>query len=115
MNKKKNILKILSIYLKNYKKIVGPVDASFWIKYRLKINKFERPYTGEPYNLKYYYKLFTDNSFKVCDHYTSQVYEQVDETYSNVKFTEHFKEFKKLGYKIEKESPIWQYYQEDNK
>ncbi len=89
---------------KNYKKIVGPVDASFWIKYRLKINKFERPYTGEPYNLKYYYKLFTDNSFKVCDHYTSQVYEQVDETYSNVKFTEHFKEFKKLGYKIEKPS-----------
>ncbi len=89
---------------KNYKKIVGPVDASFWIKYRLKINKFERPYTGEPYNLKYYYKLFTENNFKVCDHYTSQVYEQVDETYSNVKFTEHFKEFKDLGYKIEKPS-----------
>ena len=25
-----------------YKKIVGPVDASFWIKYRLKINKFDK-------------------------------------------------------------------------
>ncbi len=83
-----------------YKKLVGPVDASFWIKYRLKINKFERPYTGEPYNLEYYYKLFTKNKFKVCDHYTSQVYERVDETYSNVKFTEHYEEFKKLGYEI---------------
>ena len=83
-----------------YKKLIGPVDASFWIKYRLKINKFERPYTGEPYNLDYYYKLFTDNKFKVCDHYTSQLYQQVDETYFNDKFTEHYEEFKKSGYEI---------------
>ena len=40
-----------------YEKIVGPVDCSFWIKYRLKINLFEKPpYTGEPYNLDYYLK-----------------------------------------------------------
>ncbi len=85
---------------KRYKKIIGPVDSSFWIKYRLKINKFERPYTGEPYNLNYYYKLFLDNKYKVCDHYTSQVYEKVDERYSNYKFTEHYEEFTNLGYKI---------------
>lgn len=85
---------------KGYKKIVGPVDASFWIKYRLKINKFEKPYTGEPYNLDYYFKLFKENKYKVCDHYTSQVYEKVDETYSNKKFDEHYEEFSKLGYKI---------------
>ena len=43
-----------------YKKIVGPVDASFWNKYRLKINLFDkRPYTGEPYNLKYYFNLIS--------------------------------------------------------
>ena len=89
---------------KKYKNLVGPVDASFWIKYRLKINKFERPYTGEPYNLQYYYKLFIDNNFKVCDHYTSQLYEKVDESYFNTKFTEHYDEFIKLGYKIEKPS-----------
>ena len=35
-------------------KLSGPVDASFWIKYRLKINLFDRiPYTGEPYNKNY--------------------------------------------------------------
>ena len=87
---------------KGYSKIIGPVDASFWIKYRLKINKFERPYTGEPYNKDYYYKLFLDNDYKVCDHYTSQVYDSVDETYSNKKFTEHYKEFMSLGYEIVK-------------
>ena len=90
--------------VKKYKKIVGPVDASFWIKYRLKTNKFERPYTGEPYNLAYYYNLFIDNDFKVCDHYTSQLYEKVDETYFDAKFTKHYDEFIKLGYKIEKPS-----------
>ena len=26
-----------------FEKIQGPVDASFWIKYRLKINRFETP------------------------------------------------------------------------
>jgi len=87
---------------KKYQKIIGPVDASFWIKYRLKINKFERPYTSEPYNLDYYYRLFTSNSYKVCDHYTSQLYEKIDETYSNDKFNEHYAEFTKLGYRIEK-------------
>ena len=42
-----------------YKRIVGPVDASFWLKYRMKINMFYKPpYTGEPYNKDYYYKLY---------------------------------------------------------
>ena len=85
---------------KKYKKIVGPVDASFWIKYRLKINKFDRPYTGEPYNLKYYYDLFLDNKYKVCDHYTSQIYEIAGEEYNDPKYTERYQEFLKLGYEI---------------
>lgn len=89
---------------KRYKKIIGPVDASFWIKYRLKINKFEKPYTSEPYNLDYYYKLFKDNSYKVCDHYTSQLYDIVDDNYFNEKFTEHYNNFINEGYKIIKPS-----------
>ena len=85
---------------KKYKKLVGPVDASFWIKYRLKINKFERPYTGEPYNASYYYDLFLDNQYKVCDHYTSQLYKSVGEEYNDPKFIEHYNEFLKAGYEI---------------
>lgn len=87
---------------KKYKYIVGPVDASFWIKYRLKINKFERPYTSEPYNKDYYFDLFKDNKYIVKEHYISNRYEQVDETYKNPKFKEHFDEFLSLGYEIVK-------------
>ncbi len=62
-----------------YFSLIGPVDASFWNKYRLKINLFERaPYTGEPYNMPYYQELFLENGFRVCEHYTSNIYNQVE-------------------------------------
>lgn len=85
---------------KGYAKITGPVDASFWIKYRLKINKFEAPYTGEPYNKDYYFKLFMDNGFEVAEHYTSHAFRSIDEEYSNAKFEEHYKAFLDSGYEI---------------
>lgn len=71
---------VASKYAKNnnYKKIVGPVDASFWIKYRLKVNLFKnKPYTGEPYNKDYYLELFKENGFEICHHYTSNIYNKV--------------------------------------
>ena len=88
---------------KGYKKIIGPVDASFWLKYRLKINKFDLiPYTGEPYNLDYYYKLFLDNKYEVCEHYTSNQFQKADASYNNAKFWEHYNEFIKKGYEIKR-------------
>lgn len=85
-----------------YDKITGPVDASFWIKYRLKINRFDvLPYTGEPYNKEYYFKQFKDNGFVVAEHYISNEFRSVDETYVNEKFENRYKEFLKLGYTIE--------------
>ncbi len=87
---------------KGYAKIVGPVDGSFWQKYRLKINMFDRlPYTGEPYNKPYYFRQFTDNGFTVAEHYTSNQFRAVDESYRNEKFEERFKEFLSRGYRIE--------------
>lgn len=86
----------------NCKKIIGPVDASFWIKYRLKINMFDKkPYTGEPYNKDYYYKMFLENNYKVIEHYTSSIYRSIDLTYENIKYSERYKEFIKKGYKID--------------
>lgn len=90
---------------KGYKCIIGPVDASFWIKYRLKINKFEDPYTGEPYNLEYYRALFEDNGYKMCEHYTSNVFHSVDETYVNQKFEGRYNEFIANGYEIRSPGP----------
>lgn len=86
---------------KKYECLVGPVDASFWIKYRLKINMFEKkPYTGEPYNKNYYLKLFQNNGYKITHHYTSNIYNRVDENYINEKYNNRYNEFIDRGYKI---------------
>ncbi|MBR2523484.1 MAG: hypothetical protein IKE53_03490 [Clostridiales bacterium] len=85
----------------DYDRILGPVDASFWIKYRLKINRFDiLPYTGEPYNRDYYFRQFKDNGFIVCEHYISNEFRSVDETYVNEKFEQRFEEFTGMGYSI---------------
>ena len=85
----------------NLKKIIGPVDCSFWIKYRLKINKFDLPpYTGEPYNKDYYLEQFKAGGFEICEHYTSQIYKTLDGNFKNDKFEEHYKEFIDKGYEI---------------
>ena len=63
----------------NLHKIEGPVDSSFWIKYRLKTDHFEnRPYTDEPYNKEYYPKLFEENGYKVLHTYSSKQYSKVE-------------------------------------
>lgn len=86
-------------------KIVGPVDGSFWIKYRLKINMFGAPYTGEPYNKDYYLKLFKDNGYEICEHYTSNINPAIDETYVNEKFEKRYEEFISNGYEIRSPKP----------
>lgn len=85
---------------KKYKKIVGPVDASFWIKYRLKINKFNTPYTGEPYNKDYYFDMFKDNKYEVVDHYITHIFQSIDESFQSTRYKEHYQEFIDKGYKI---------------
>ena len=52
-------------------KIVGPYDCSFWIKYRFKVDNFDKHYTGEPYNLPYYKDLWERYGFKVSHKYYS--------------------------------------------
>ncbi len=53
-------------------RIVGPVNASFWIGYRLKTNGFGKPpYFGEPYNPSYYPYLFAQAGYIRTDNYTS--------------------------------------------
>lgn len=86
---------------KGYSSVIGPVDCSFWIKYRLKTNMFDRaPYTGEPYNLNYYKNQFLQNDFEAVERYTSNVYENVGQDYVNEKFEERFNQFSSSGYEI---------------
>ena len=51
--------------------IRGTVDASFWIRYRVKLNHFERPYSCEPYNKPDYSGYFEDYGYHVSDVYYS--------------------------------------------
>ncbi len=82
-------------------KMEGPVDASFWIKYRLKINLFDRlPYTGEPYNKDYYFKQFTDNGFAVSQHYTSNIYEPLEAENAEPLYDNRLAMFSGKGYEI---------------
>ncbi len=100
------IFKTATSYAKEagYQKIVGPVDASFWIKYRLKSNLFEnKPYTGEPYNKGYYFSMFQENGFLVCQHYTSNLYNQVSK--EEPIYDDRYNTFLKNGYEIVSPKP----------
>lgn len=81
------------------RRLTGPVNASFWIGYRLKINLFDRaPYTGEPYNKDYYLRLFEDNGFRVCQHYTSNGYGVLNT--EEPLYDNRYREFRERGYRI---------------
>lgn len=84
------------------KSIIGPVDASFWIKYRLKTNSFNRrAYVGEPYNKDYYLRLFSENGFAVSENYVSTVYDKFPLlNYRSKKCSKRYDKFTAKGYRI---------------
>ncbi len=86
------------------KAVVGPVNASFWIGYRLKINQFVRPYTGEPYNKDYYYGLFAKAGYHITDHYVSHHFPIVQQVSSNTVFQKRLEEKLEEGYVIKSPS-----------
>ena len=92
-----------------YKKIVGPLNASFWLGYRLKIDNFnKRSYFLEPYNKPYYLRLFQDNGYKVSDRYTSDFFSRnpIHESKRNkTKFVKNYAKFSSAGYTINNVSP----------
>lgn len=81
--------------------LVGPVDASFWIGYRLKTNCFDKlPYTGEPYNLPYYEKFFLKNGFGVSGEYVSNRYGKIPQSFLNKRNVRRLQHFTEKGYSI---------------
>ena len=81
-------------------KMLGPVDASFWIRYRFKTNRFGKPYTGEPYNKPYYATLWQQAGFQISETYYSNQYRVVKKEDNLEKFSERLAEKKSLGYVI---------------
>ncbi|MBR3043049.1 MAG: hypothetical protein IKI45_00985 [Oscillospiraceae bacterium] len=81
--------------------VIGPVDASFWIRYRLKTNCFDQPpYTGEPYNLPYYETFFRENGYSVNGEYNSNRYGTVPQQFLNRKNVRRLQDFTENGYSI---------------
>lgn len=83
-----------------YKNIVGPVNCSFWISYRLKADHYNsEPYISEPYNLSYYHELFEKCGFSVSNKYVSNLYGRI--TDEKTKYVKRYNLFTSNGYKIE--------------
>lgn len=85
---------------KGCSEIIGPVDCSFWIKYRLKLDRFGAPYTGEPYNKDYYTALWEQCGFKVCCGYSSNRYKIVNSDEGCEKYMIRLAEKLNEGYEI---------------
>lgn len=82
-------------------KIIGPVNASFWLGYRLKVDNFNSsPYMGEPYNKEYYYDLLKKVGFKEFEIYYTNFYNKPDKKYINSKSSKRYELFKLKGYKL---------------
>lgn len=84
--------------------ICGPVDASFWIRYRFKTNYFDRSYTGEPYNKDYYPALWQRAGYEVTERYYSNHYRRVERSHQNDLFSARLAGKRKEGYRIESPS-----------
>lgn len=84
----------------NCYRIVGPIDASFWICYRLKINHFDRSYTGEPYNKDYYLRLWQHAGYAITERYYSNHYGTIAPAYQNPLFASRLAQKYAQGYQI---------------
>ena len=86
--------------------LAGPVNASFWIGYRLKTDHFgEEPYTGEPYNPDYYPALFTACGFTASDRYYSNHFRQIPEDYHNKRMEKRREQFAERGIVLQNLDP----------
>lgn len=78
-------------------RLIGPVDVSFWMNYRLKIDHFGNPHTAEPYNKEYYFRLLQAEGFSVMEDYVSDIYSTI--TVSD-KYTERLEKQLAEGYEL---------------
>ena len=83
------------------KTIEGPMNASFWLGYRLKVNHFDKePYFSELYNRDYYQALWEANGFERRETYYSNFYAPVDEKIKQEKYQKRYQQFTDKGYRI---------------
>ena len=82
-----------------YAKILGPMNASFWLGYRMKADRFEdAPYFGEPNNLPYYVDLWRENGYFTSEEYISNHYNPLSPgAYKNIRYEKRLQAFLAKG------------------
>lgn len=87
---------------KGIKKLTGPVDASFWIGYRMKSDKFdEERFFSEPYGKEYYPMLWKECGYEVAETYVSNIYKKLSKKEDDdERYIKRYNYFVKKGYKI---------------
>lgn len=87
---------------RGHSRLVGPLDVSIWVRYRLKVNLFDgRPYAGEPWNLAYYPQLLKGLGYEVMARYASNSYQRLPRRgYELPKYRRRYEEFLAQGYEI---------------
>ena len=86
--------------------LFGPYNASFWLHYRLKLDRFtESPYMGEPHNLPYYERQFTASGYRQTITYISSEYGLSLNTKKTSEFTAAKQRANTLDYKIKSPKP----------
>ena len=103
----------ISVYAKKHGRdvLAGPVDASFWIRYRFKLfsdRDFQDTYSGEPYNLPYYAGLWKDCGFGEICRYESNWYRRVQKEDFSPKLHKRLEQMHQSGYRI-RESSFWEF------
>lgn len=80
--------------------LLGPIDASIYINYRFKTDHFDKTYTGEPYNKKYYKSLWEEVGFVVCDRYLSNQMRCVEDKDFDERLDRVYKRYLDRGYEF---------------
>lgn len=80
--------------------ILGPVDASIYINYRFKADRFDKTYTGEPYNKPYYPSLWEACGYTVCGHYHSNQLRRVEDADIDPRLVRIYDRFQERGYRF---------------
>lgn len=82
-------------------RLVGPVDASFWHRYRLKVSGFdERPYLTEPLNPPHHVRLWERAGYAETDRYRSALYHPVRSDMVAPRFAELRGRFERRGFEF---------------
>ncbi|MDD7267745.1 MAG: hypothetical protein SPL15_06755 [Lachnospiraceae bacterium] len=76
----------------------GPLDLSFWLGYRFKVDAFDRPYTSEPYQKSYYADFWQACGYLVHERYVSNEYRQIPADYRHPKHSLRLKQMGERGY-----------------